>query len=149
MNILQRLEHWGDTHHPRWMDIVRIALGLFLCYKAIDFLGNMSDLIGLMSSSDITFGNFTYVLAGHYAVAAHLLGGLFLAMGLYTRIACAIQIPVLLGAVFFVSSNKEMLQPYSELIITVVVLLLLIYFLIAGNGPWSVKLPEEKKKSRG
>ncbi len=146
MNILQRIEHWGDTHHPRWMDIVRIALGIFLMYKAIDFLTHMSDLIGLMSSSQITFGNFSYVLAGHYAVAVHLLGGLFLALGLYTRIACAIQIPVLLGAVFFIGTNKDMLQPYSEMIITVLVLLLLIYFLIAGNGPWSVKLPEEKKK---
>lgn len=147
MNLLQRVEYWGDTHHPRWMDIVRIALGIFLFYKAVDFLYNMSDLINLMSSQS-SFGSFTYVLAGHYVVFAHLLGGIFLIFGVLTRFACLIQIPVLLGAVFFVRTNEEMLRPYSQLGITILVLFLLIYFLIAGNGPWSVKMREERKEDR-
>lgn len=145
MNLLQRLEHWGDRHHPRWMDIVRIALGVFLCFKGVDFLNNMSDLIGLMTSKT-SFGEFAYVLAGHYVVFAHVLGGILLIFGVLTRFACLIQIPVLLGAIFFVGTNKEMLRPYDELFLTVLVLLLLIYFLIAGNGPWSVKITEEPKK---
>jgi putative oxidoreductase len=147
MNLLQRLEHWGDRHHPAWMDIVRIALGIFLVYKGIDFLTNMSDLISLMEGQT-SFGDFTYVLAGHYTVFAHILGGILLIFGVLTRFACIIQIPVLLGAVFFISTNKEMLQPYSQLVVTIVVLLLLIYFLIAGNGPWSVKVGEEDKRNR-
>jgi len=146
MNLLQRLEHWGDRHHPAWMDIIRIALGIFLVYKGIDFLGHMSDLISLMSASSISFGNFAYVLAGHYAAGSHILGGILLALGLFTRLACIIQIPVLLGAVFFVSTNKDLLQPYDQLFLTIIVLLLLIYFLIAGNGPWAVKLPDEKNQ---
>ena len=147
MNFLQRLELWGDRHHPKWLDIVRIALGIFLCYKAIDFLNNMSDLVNLMSHKT-SFGSFTYILAGHYAVFAHLLGGILLIFGVLTRFACLIQIPVLLGAIFFVGSNGDMLRPYSELFLSILVLLLLIYFLIAGNGPWSVKMNEEKKKER-
>jgi putative oxidoreductase len=147
MNLLQRFEYWGDRHHPKWMDIVRIALGIFLCYKAIDFLNNMSDLVNLMSHKT-SFGSFTYILAGHYAVFAHLLGGILLIFGVLTRFACLIQIPVLLGAIFFVGSNGDMLRPYSELFLSILVLLLLIYFLIAGNGPWSVKMKEEKKKER-
>ena len=147
MNLLQRFEYWGDRHHPKWMDIVRIALGIFLCYKAIDFLNNMSDLVNLMSHKT-SFGSFTYILAGHYAVFAHLLGGILLILGVLTRFACLIQIPVLLGAIFFVGSNGDMLRPYSELFLSILVLLLLIYFLIAGNGPWSVKMSEEKKKER-
>ena len=51
MDLLHRLEFWGDRHHPRWMDIVRIALGIFLVYKAVDFLNNMSDLVSLMSQN--------------------------------------------------------------------------------------------------
>ena len=147
MNLLQRFEYWGDRHHPKWMDIIRIALGIFLCYKAIDFLNNMSDLVSLMSHKT-SFGSFTYILAGHYAVFAHLLGGILLIFGVLTRFACLIQIPVLLGAIFFVGSNGDMLRPYSELFLSILVLLLLIYFLIAGNGPWSVKMKEEKKKER-
>ena len=147
MNLLQRLEYWGDRHHPRWMDIVRIALGIFLCYKGIDFLDNMSDLVGLMSSQ-ASAGDFTYVLAGHYVVFAHILGGILLVFGVLTRFACIIQLPVLLGAVFFVGTNKEMLRPYNELFLTIIVLLLLVYFLVAGNGPWSVKVTEETRDNR-
>jgi uncharacterized membrane protein YphA (DoxX/SURF4 family) len=147
MNLLQRLEHWGDKHHPAWMDIVRIALGIFLVYKGIDYLFHMSDLISLMEGQT-SFGDFTYVLAGHYAVFAHILGGILLVFGVLTRFACIIQIPVLLGAIFFLSTNKDMLRPYSELFLTILVLLLLIYFLIAGNGPWSVKMREETKADR-
>ena len=146
MNLIQRLEYWGERHHPKWMDIVRIALGLFLCYKGADFLNNMSDLIGIMSSSKYS-DSIWYILAGHYTVFAHIAGGIFLALGVFTRIGCLIQIPVLLGAVFFVSTNQEMLRPYSDLFLTILVLLLLIYFLIAGNGPWSVKVKEDKSKS--
>jgi hypothetical protein len=41
-----------------------------------------------------------------------------------------------------------MLEPYSQLLITIVVLLLLVYFLIAGNGPLSVRLGEESREDR-
>lgn len=145
MNLLQRLEVWGDRHHPRWMDIVRIVLGGFLVYKGVDFLNNMSDLIGLMSAQSSSF-DFAYVLAGHYTVFAHILGGILLIFGVLTRFACLIQLPVMLGAIFFVSKNPDLLRPYSELFLTVIVTLLLIYFLIAGNGPWSVNMQEEEKK---
>ena len=145
MNSLQRLEQWGNKHHPKWMDIVRIVLGIFLCYKGIDFLLNMGKLINLMSNRT-SFGSFAFIVAGQYVVFAHILGGIFLILGLFTRFACFIQLPILFGAVIFINSNRDMLQPYSELILSILVLLLLIYFLIIGNGPWSLKLPEEEKK---
>ena len=144
MNFLQRLELWGDRHHPKWLDIVRIALGIFLCYKGIDFLIHMSVLIGLMKNN--SFGEFSYVLAGQYVVFAHILGGILLVLGLFTRFACIIQIPILLGAVIFVDTNKDLLRPYSDLLLSILVLLLLIYFLIIGSGPLSFKIPEEEKK---
>jgi len=144
MNFLQRLEHWGDSHHPKWLDIVRIALGIFLCYKGIDFVTHMSALVMMMKNA--SFSSFAYILAGQYVVFAHILGGILLALGLFTRFACIIQIPILLGAVIFVRSNEDMLRPYSQLYISIVVLGLLIYFLIVGDGPWSFKIPEEEKK---
>ena len=146
MDLLHRLEFWGERHHPRWMDIVRIALGIFLVYKAVDFLNNMGDLVSLMSQNT-SFGSFAYLLAGHYVVFAHLLGGILLIFGVLTRFACVIQIPVMIGAIFFVGTNKEMLRPYSELLVSIIVLLLLVYFLIAGNGPLSVKLGEKEKSN--
>jgi uncharacterized membrane protein YphA (DoxX/SURF4 family) len=118
-------------------------LGVFLCYKGVDFISHMSELVTLMKSN---FGSFSYVLAGQYVVFAHILGGFLLAIGLFTRFACLIQIPILLGAVLFVNTNKDLLRPYSDLWISIIVLLLLIYFLIIGDGPLSFKIPAEEKK---
>ncbi len=144
MDLLHRLEYWGDRHHPRWMDIVRIALGIFLIYKGIDFLKNMGELITLMSIKT-SFGEFSYILIGHLVVFAHIMGGIFIALGVLTRFACLMQIPILLGAVFLINRPGGMAEPYSELLISLVVLLLLFYFLIAGNGPLSVKVDEPEK----
>ena len=145
MNLVEKFENWGDRHHPKWLDIIRIALGIFLCWKGIDFLRNTSDLISVMTNRS-PFGSFVIILLAHYVAFAHVLGGLFLAIGMFTRAACLIQIPILLGAIIFVNINvtREAFSPYSELFLSIIVLLLLIYFLIIGNGPLSVKMPPEE-----
>lgn len=140
MNTLNQLEHWGDTHHPRWVDYIRIALGLFLIYKGIHFLANTGEILGFIkqtSSSFATEGSFVAVALAHIVVVLHLMGGILITIGLLTRLACLVQIPVLLTAVLFVNLSADLQQPRSEIIISIVVLLLLIYFLIAGNGPLS------------
>lgn len=144
MNTLQRLEYWGERHHPKWADLIRIALGIFLCFKGAEFLTNMSAMMTLMDAQ-VPFGSFMLLLLGHYIVFAHLLGGFLLALGLLTRFACLIQIPILLGALVFV--NTDMTRHFSEWFLSLVILLLLVYFLIAGNGPWSLadKLYAENK----
>ena len=144
MNIVQRLEHWGDRHHPQLVDIIRIGLGLFLCYKGFEFLVNMGSMLNLMSSK-MSFGSFTLVMLGTYIAFAHLLGGFLLVLGLLTRFACLLQIPILLGAIFLINSSGNVFKPFSELALAVLVLLLLIYFLIVGNGPWSFKLSREER----
>jgi len=145
MNTLQRLEYWGDHHHPKWLDVIRIALGIFLCYKGIEFLQNMSGMIGLMSNS-VSFGSVGIVTVSNFIAFAHILGGFLLILGTLTRFACLIQIPILIGAVFFVNMSGNVLRPFSELAISILVLLLLILFLIVGNGPWSFRLSQEKEK---
>jgi uncharacterized membrane protein YphA (DoxX/SURF4 family) len=88
-------------------------------------------------------------MVGHYVVFAHLVGGLMLAVGLLTRAACILQIPILLGAIIFINMSDGMFRPFSQMVITVLCLAGLIYFLIAGNGPWSVdKYFDEKKEKR-
>ena len=147
MNVLQRLEFWGDRHHPKWADILRFALGIFLCYKGIEFLENMSTMISRMSGF-LPNSYFALSMIGHYVVFAHLVGGLMLAFGLLTRAACLLQIPILIGAIFFIN-QEEMFRPFQQLAVTIVVLAGLIYFLIAGNGPWSVdRYFDEKKEKR-
>jgi putative oxidoreductase len=145
MNFLEKFEFWGDRHHPKWLDIIRIVLGIFLCYKGIDFLRNNSNLISLMKNTS-PFSEFMIILVGHYVTFAHILGGFFLTIGMFTRAACIIQIPILIGAIIFVNINatRDAFSPYSELFLSIIILLLLIYFLIIGNGPLSVKIPPEE-----
>ena len=147
MNFAHRLELWGDKHHPKWLDIIRVVLGIFLCYKGIDFLRNMGIMNNLISSH-LSYGSFFTVMLGHYIVFAHILGGIFLTLGALTRFACLIQIPILLGAIIFVNFSQDVLRPYSGLLISVLVLLLLIYFLIAGNGPFAFSFDEKEEKVR-
>lgn len=136
MNYAQRIELWGDRHHPKWLDIVRIGLGIFLCFKGFEFLSNMNLLVNAMNNR-LSFDAFGIILLSHYIVFAHIMGGFLLALGLLTRFACIIQIPILLGAVFLINWSGNILRPFSELWLSILVLLLLICFLVVGNGPWS------------
>ena len=145
MDILHKVEHWGDAHHPKWLDIIRIILGIFLCYTGISFLQNMSTVTGPLSTKT-SFGAFTIILLSHYVVFAHILGGMLMVVGFLTRFACLIQIPIMLGAIIFINSASDVFRPYSELFLSILILLLLIYFLIVGNGPWAIKLNEEKER---
>ena len=145
MNIVQQLEQWGDHHHPKWIDIIRIGLGLFLCYKGIDFLANMSEMPNLLSNK-MSFGSFTIMLLISFIAFAHLLGGFLLVLGMLTRFACILQIPILIGAIVLNNSSGNIFRPFSELTLAILVLLLLIYFLIVGNGPWSFRLSPQDDK---
>ena len=133
MNFAHRLELWGDTHHPKWLDIIRIVLGIFLCYKGFEFLNNMGSLLDVMTNR-LSFNAFAIILLSHAIVFAHILGGFLLALGLLTRFACLIQIPILIGAVFLVNAREGMNVSNNELILSGIVLILLVVFVIKGSG---------------
>jgi len=147
MDLLHRIGHWGERHHPRWVDIVRISLGLFLCYKGIQFPEHMSQQLAQVPL--LSGHTFAIVMLGHYVVFAHLLGGILMMAGVLTRFACLIQIPILLGAIIFINRSGTLWQPFSELYVSIFVLLLLCYFLAAGNGSMSLSkyLDEERKEA--
>ena len=137
MNLVQRVEYWGDHHHPKWIDILRICFGIFLFFKGIQLMYHIDDLQQLVSNK-LSYGSFKLALLSHYIIFAHIVGGLFLAAGLLTRIACMVQIPIVLGAVFFIDIPGNASTPVSEFLLAIVVLLLLVYFMVVGSGPWSV-----------
>jgi uncharacterized membrane protein YphA (DoxX/SURF4 family) len=143
MNYIERIEHWGDTHHPKWLDFIRIVLGIFLLMKGVEFANNMNKLMLMMSN--LPFGNFMMVILAHYVLFAHILGGVLLITGLLTRLGCIIQIPVLIVAVF-----SNMFNQFSEFPLSILVLILLVYFLIVGSGRWSLDWyvnKEDEKRS--
>lgn len=137
MNFFQRLEKWGDTHHPKWLDAIRIVLGIFLFLKGIEFVNNMDNLTDVINTSGFLGSISTGILA-HYVVFAHIVGGLLIAFGLLTRVACIIQIPILLGAIIFINASGGLLKPHAELWMSLLILILLVFFLVEGSGPISI-----------
>jgi len=99
-------------------------------------MGAMNNLL----SNKMSFGSFTTMLLVNFIAFAHLLGGFLLVLGLLTRFACILQIPILIGAIVLINSSGDVFKPFSELTLSILILLLLIFFLIVGNGPWSFKL---------
>jgi putative oxidoreductase len=135
MGTLRQIQDWSTTHHPRWLVVLRVALGVCLFAKGIVFMSNSILLERLLSGSPMS-GN-----AGWLSIVitwANLLGGFFLVVGLMTRLVAIIQIPILAGAIIFINAQKGGFAASSELGLAVVVLLLLIFFLVEGSGPLSL-----------
>jgi len=136
MNLLDRIGGWGDNHHPRWLDIIRFALGIFLFWKGVMFIQNRDDLITLINTHR-DWATLAVAMA-HFIIFAHLLGGLFIALGLLTRLAILVNLPILIGALFFASSPTGLFSAHAVLWQTVLCLCMMIFFLVEGSGPWSV-----------
>jgi putative oxidoreductase len=122
-------------HHPRWLVVLRVGLGLCLFAKGITFMSNTALLDKFLS------GSYWAGSAGWLAIVitwASLLGGFFIAVGLMTRWMCILQLPILIGAIIFINSQKSGFAIQSELGMAFLVLLLLIFFLVEGSGPLSL-----------
>lgn len=102
---------------------------------------NMGSMLSLITNK-MSFGSWTSMMMSNYIAFAHMLGGVLLILGVLTRFACLIQLPILLGAIFFV--NSDLYRPFSALILPVLTLLLLIMFLVLGNGKLSFLKSSEK-----
>ena len=135
MNALSRWREWVDTHRAEALDLVRIYLGVALFVRGLLFLTNSEAYRALMPE-----GGPDFLVSGVmlYVALAHLGGGLFLSLGLLTRIAALVQIPVLIGAVFHVHGMSGVFEGDQSFEFAALVLFLLAVFSIWGSGPWSL-----------
>ncbi len=142
MSLVTKIEGWGNTHRPGWLDFLRIILGIFITYKGFEFMFNIESLEMTTEGMGMMFSG---VALAHYIIFAHALGGPLIVFGLFTRIVSALQIPVLVGAVIFVNYPKGFLSigNHMELEISLVVLIGLIGCMVFGGGKFSV---DEKRR---
>ncbi|WP_374754294.1 DoxX family protein [Dyadobacter tibetensis] len=133
--MIDRIGHWGDTHHPAWLDFLRIGLGALLFFKGISFISDTQRVMELVSNLDIQLWTVTAV---HYVAFAHIFGGLMIALGVLTRLAAAFQLPILVTAVFFVNLRMGFSYLNSELWLSLVTLLLIVLFIVVGSGRLSM-----------
>ncbi|WP_443944569.1 DoxX family protein [Pedobacter sp. AW1-32] len=139
MNVIRKIEHWGDVHQAKWLDYLRIILGLLIFSKGVSFISDTSTLQNLILDNNVFgFSGMMITVAIHIVAFAHLVGGLLIILGLVTRFAVVIQIPILVVAVFFVNLTRGFSSLNSELWLSVITLFLLVLFWVIGSGPLSV-----------
>lgn len=142
MSVITDVERWGNSHRPGFLDLFRIALGLFITYKGLFFITHMHELENTTAGINTWFAG---AFLAHYVIFAHILAGPLIVVGLFTRIACLIQIPILVGAVILVNAPRGLFSVgnHMELEISVIVLIGLIVFMIFGAGRFSI---DEKRR---
>jgi putative oxidoreductase len=134
MNIFLKIARWGNSHHPKWLDMLRIFLGLILIVKGISLIDQRETIVAILQG-DNPFLNF---VGAHYVIIAHIFGGLALVIGLLTRLTAALEIPILIGAMLILNFSQSYSPLHSGFEFTILVFLLLVLFLIYGPGPFSV-----------
>lgn len=132
MKTIKKLNKWTNSHNPFFLlDVGRLFLGGFLFFKGINFMTDSQYLLDIISPNNEFFAS---MLIYQYVIMVHLAGGALIIFGLLTRLAIAVQIPILLGAVavnFIVVMNPQNLVEAS------LILLLSLIFVVVGSGKHS------------
>ena len=135
MKDANEMNHWIKTHGDIALDLVRIYLGVGLIIKAVFFMTNSEYLLDLMDTTGSKW--FGPAFLAHYVVLAHFFGGLLLTVGLITRGAAVVQLPILMGALFYVHLPHMMTsieaRQSTEFAGLVLFLLILISYYGAGR----------------
>ena len=125
------LNKWANAHTNYGLDILRVALGVFLIYKGGYFITNSRDFEDLIAPLSNFMGG---MLTFHYIAAAHIMGGVMIIFGLLTRWAIIAQLPILFGAVIvnFIGEFNT-----TNLLLSGFTLALSLFFLFYGGGKHS------------
>lgn len=135
MSSITKMEDWADRHHPKWIDYLRIILGIVLIIKGIAYIVNKEAVMQMFETSEywvIHYGISHYVIGGSIAC------GIAIAAGLFTRVAVAFELPALIGSAIFIDMHKNLFALNSELLYSMLILALLLFFLFYGSGKFSV-----------
>lgn len=129
MSLLRSLESQRDLV----LDALRVYLGTGLFFRGLALLVTDTGLQQLTGSAGLGMSGLTV-----YVTAAHIVGGVLLVVGLYTRLAALVQLPILVGAVVVVHWQDGLLSANQSLEFSALVLFLLVLVCTFGSGRWSL-----------
>ncbi len=131
MSLLHQSYQTGENV-PKWVFILRIVVGLALILKAYTFFNNPTILNNAFANSGILKStNFLIPLVPW----VNLIGGILLTVGLFTRLAALVQIPLMFGAVLFVNLKDT---ATADLPFSFLILVLVVVFSFIGGGYFSL-----------
>ena len=147
MNLIKNIQDWTNSHNPKWLALFRVALGAALLLKGVSLLNNLPDFGRLVDENHLT-GYKDLIIDSVPWI--HIVGGFLIIIGMFTRFASLIQIPVLLATILFISSKQGFFSIQTDLSISLVIIFLLLVFILEGSGPLSLagyfKDEEEEEK---
>lgn len=130
-----KIDHWTNQHRSKWLDFLRILLGIVLLIKGVTFIVNKEQVLQMVSGTE--YWILHYVIA-HYVIGGYIVCGIAIIIGLFTRLVVFFEIPALLGSIIFVDLHKGLLAINSSLEYSILILALLLFFLFYGPGKISV-----------
>ncbi len=117
-------------------EFLRIYLGLGLFARGVFFVVEPEVLDSYIAAAGASWA--APAMFAHLIVVAHLVGGLLLALGLMTRLAAAVQIPVVTGAILNVHLAEGLLGTGQALEFAALVLFMLGVSAMFGGGSLSL-----------
>lgn len=130
-NWLRRIE----SRRELVLVVLRVYLGAGLLVRGIGLVGLDMQIQQLLEGTSTGLPLASIAI---YVVAAHVIGGALMLVGLYTRLAALIQVPILVGAVFLVHWQDGLLSANQSLEFSALVLYLLLIVCVFGGGPFSL-----------
>lgn len=120
------------TRKISWYLVLRVLLGLILIYKATIFIYNSTAAQTLIERTGIGFFSKNAEIFSLAVTSLGMLCGAFIAVGLLTKIASIIQIPILFVAVFFINI-RNISGNVFEFLLSIFALILLFLFVAKGS----------------
>lgn len=129
---IKSLNKWANAHTYYPLDLLRVALGIFFFIKGLQFNSQTHMLTELIAPLK-GFGGVMLIV--HYIAPVHLVGGILIAVGLLTRWALIVQLPILIGAILI---NFMGVMDVGNLVLAIVMLLITAFFIYYGSGKHSL-----------
>jgi uncharacterized membrane protein YphA (DoxX/SURF4 family) len=136
MGIEQYINQSHDVRYKFFNLALRLVTGLLLLLKGIYFVSHSQHLETIIMASDarsaVTF------LVG-YISFAHLFGGAFIMLGLLTRFAVILQIPILIGAMLY-NLTSNAFEPVANFYYRLLCLCFsfMFYYMEAVGFQWTI-----------
>ena len=132
--MLQKIVAWLDRYREIAFDLIRIYLGVGLFVRGVFFAFDATTFVSLLPDGSPAWLTDQSVHVG--VGILHMVGGMCVTVGFWTRIAALLQIPVLFGAVFL--SLGSLFSASQSFELSSLVLFLLILVVVCGSGSWSI-----------
>ncbi len=141
MKLFNKIVEWFNTNHDLAYSLIRIILGVALFVRGLLLLSDPAAI------SEFA-GQYKLYWWYSYITIIHIVTGFLLIFGLLTRIAGLLQIPILVGAVFFIHIKQGLVAEQQSLELAALLLSLLIVYSLFGSSSLSLDNYLAKRKSK-